>query len=369
MKKVCLFNFPKMDDFHGYSIECLDPFPYFEKNNKWGISELVMGGWNKFSKFRNLAFAEGLDRMYRQKDPGYMRFLSDFVDKYRNFDLVVLSTYNPVHPEILFHELKKPVKVLGFIDDPFSSYVRGIPYLWAFDGAFYISPSYDEKTYSQDALNRWGCPQNYWWPLVPYKFDLLEPSEQFFRNRDIDLVYIGNQSGPKVDRLVKLRKHFGSRFKIYGRRWAFQGLGGMTRGLMGKPVLWVRVKSLTNAERLEVCFRTKIGINMHVSDRPRETGNMRMYEVPSHGMLMVCDKAGLDAHEKIFEPDREAVFYDSMENAIEKIEYYLKHEEERIKIARGGFERVRRDYDWEINLKRFLDWASGLDKRDAFSNM
>ena len=89
---------------------------------------------------------------------------------------------------------------------------------------------------------------------------------------------------------------------------------------------------------------------------------MRMYEAPAHGMMLLCDKAGLNAHAQIFEPDKEAVFYDSIEDAIEKIEYYLEHDEERIKIAQAGFARVHRDYDGELNLKNLLDWASGLRK-------
>jgi spore maturation protein CgeB len=79
--------------------------------------------------------------------------------------------------------------------------------------------------------------------------------------------------------------------------------------------------------------------------------------------MLLCDKAGMNAHERIFEPGKEAVFYDSTEDAIEKIKYYLQHDNEREKIARAGFARVHRDYDGETHLKKFLDWASALDRR------
>ena len=102
---------------------------------------------------------------------------------------------------------------------------------------------------------------------------------------------------------------------------------------------------------------------MHLSHMPRETGNQRMYQVPAHGMMLLCDKAGLNAHERIFEPGKEAIFYDSIDDAMEKIEYYLQHPEEREEIARGGFARVHRDYDGETHLKNFLDWAIALPKK------
>ncbi len=384
MKRVCVFHFPRMENFHGYSIDSLDPVPYFQN----GTSP---GGAVKL--FRLLYEAKWIDEMYRNRNPSYMRFLRDFVDKFKDADLIVFHNYNPVHPEILCNELEKPIKVLGFVDEPVSTYVRGIPYLWAFDGAFYITPSFNETTLFPAALERWGCKQTYWlaqvpprldwlpqaslrgkapdeadlWPLVAARREALRGGDGFFRERQIDLVYVGQQYGPKVDRLVKLKQRFGSRFKIHGK-WPLAGYGGIARIVKGRRPLWTRVRAISAQERASLYYRTKIGINMHLSMRPMETGNMRMYEVPAHGLMLLCDKAGLNAHAQIFEPDKEAVFYDSIEDAIEKIEYYLEHDEERIRIARAGFARVHRDYDGELNLKNLLDWASGLRKKEGLQH-
>ena len=358
-----------MENFHGYSIDSLDPTPYFpNSNSRRGAVRL----------FYTLTNAESVDRMYRERYPPYMRFVRDFIDKFKDADVAVLSTYNPVHPEVLYNDLAKPIKVLGFVDDPISTYIRGLPYLWVFDGAFYISPAYNDQVLFKDALERWGCQQSCWWPLVPPRAKFADPGgwwplvaprseavrrgDDFFRERDIDLIYVGGQHGSKVNRLVPLRKRFGSRMRIYGR-WRLGGFGGAARWLKGKPALWARVPEISDQEKAGLYYRTKIGINMHVSERPIETGNMRMYETPAHGMMLLCDKAGVNAHEQIFEPDKEAVFYDSIEDAMTKIEYYLKHDKERERIARAGFAKVHRDYDGEANLKKFLDWAAGLPKK------
>jgi hypothetical protein len=369
MMKTCVFQFPRMENFHGYSIDSLDPVPYFPGYNS-------RRGQAKLSHL--LTTAESVDRMYRERYRPYMRFVRDFTDKFRDAELLVLATYNPIHPEILYKDLAKPIKILGFIDEPQSTYVRGIPYLWAFDGAFYITPSFNEQFLFKDALKAWGCEKSYWlpqvpprlqasepggfWPLVAPRSEALRRGDSFFRKRDFDLIYVGQQYGPKMDRLIHLKKRFGSSFGIYGR-WPLAGFGGVARCLKGKPALWSRVRSISDEERANLYYRTKIGFNIHLSDVPRETGNMRMYEVPAHGMMLLCDKAGLNAHEQIFEPDKEAVFYDSIEDAIEKIVYYLKHDDERERIARAGFARVHRDYDGESNLRRFLDWARAVPKR------
>jgi Glycosyl transferases group 1 len=357
MKKVCVFNFPAMADFHGYRIETFDPLAYFPRGSRWTLSDFIHWGHVGFDHRRAIAGgAAGVDRLYRERNRNYMRMVGDFIDRFRDFDLIVMSTYNLIHPELLVHELKRPIKILGFIDDPPSTYLKGIPYLWAFDGAFYISPSYNERSLFHEALEKWGCANHTWWPLVPFAFDRPDMSERFFGQRDLDVIYVGNPSRSKVDRLIRLKEHFGNRLHVYGR-WLFKGYFGFARGLLGKPVYPHRVTSLATAERTQLYWRTKIGFNMHVSDMPMETGNMRMYEVPAHGAMQLCDKAGRDAHAQIFAPDTEAVYYDSVEDAIEKIEYYLIHDKERITIARAGCERFWADYEWEANLLRFLDWA------------
>lgn len=366
MKKVCLFNFPPLNDFHGYHIETFDPLAYFPKGSRWPFFDLIAWGLNGWDQRRALtASAAGVDRLYRERNPHYMRMIDDFVDRFRHFDLIVMSTYNFIHPEVLARELKTPIKVLGFIDDPLSTYMRGIPYLWAFDGAFFISPSYIDNLQFNECIHRWGGKPTTWWPLVPYPYQKPNKTDQaFFRDRDVDIVYVGNPSASKVGRLIGLKRHFGSRLRVHGR-WPFKGYYGYIRGLLGKPVYPHRVTSLTEAQRTQLYWRAKIGFNMHVSDLPFETGNMRMYEAPAHGMMMVCDKAGGDGHTQIFAPARESVFYDTPKQAIELIEYYLNNDEERIRIAQAGFERYWHDYEWENNILKLLDWSMSIERHTA----
>lgn len=350
-----------MSDFHGYRLESFDPWQYFKGGARWSLQDLIAGGLNGYSHRRALSLgAAGVDRLYRDRDRAYMRMVSDFVDKFRDYDLIVMSTFNFLHPEILIRQLKKPIKVLGFIDDPHSTYQRGIPYLWAFDGAFHISPSYIDEMPFSEAIQRWTDKPTIWWPLVPMKLDRPKhDDERFFRERDVDLVYIGNPTGSKVDRLISLKHRFGARIRIHGR-WRFGGYFGLLRGLLGKPVYPHRVTGVTHQQRTELYWRTKIGFNMHVSPERHESGNARMYELPAHGVLMVCDKGAADAHARVFAPDEEAVYYDCMDDAIERIDYYLRNEEERVRIAKRGFERYWREYTWEDNLLRFLNWAMSI---------
>ena len=119
MKTVCdLFNFPAIADFHGYRIETFDPLPYFPRGSHWTLSDFILWGHLGFDHRRAIATsAAGVDRLYRERDRNYMRMVGDFIDRFRDFDLIVMSN-NFIHPELLVHELKRPIKVLGFFDDP-----------------------------------------------------------------------------------------------------------------------------------------------------------------------------------------------------------------------------------------------------------
>lgn len=362
MRKVCLFNFPVRSPLEGYQIESLDPMSYFAPREHSEYSDVVRRGTTHFFHQTKLYTAEGIDRLYRERNSSYMRFIDDFVDRFHDADALIFANYCPVHPEVLAGRLRGPRRILGFIDDPFSTYVRGIPFLWAVDGAFYISPSYDETSLFSEKLPQWGCDTSRFWALRPFPEAPADATDAFFADRDVDLLYVGKAYGPKIDRLVALKRRFGSRFHVHGQ-WPFRGLHGFVRALQGKPVFPHRVRPLSDEARTSLYRRAKIGFNMHLSDRPRETGNMRMYEVPANGALLLCDKAGRDAHAQIFEPGVEAVFYDSIDEAMELIDHYLADEPARLRIARAGFARLERDYAWDANLRSLLDWACSVPRR------
>jgi len=359
IKKVCYFHNPHTRGrFHDYDIRTLDPAPYFV--SKAAARRPFLRRMQQ-RKLGALQTAAGLDILYRERDRDYMRYVDDFVAEFADADLVVSATYNPIHPEVLSQRLLRPTRILGFIDDPHSTYVRGIPYLWAFDGAFYISTGYNEAHDFKTALTAWGCPESHWFPLVPAKLPEFSPTDAFFERRDVEVVYIGGSYGSKTNRLARLKQALGPRFKVHGR-WGMKGYVGFARGLVGKPIYPHRVTSLSGEERTSLYCNSKIGINMHLSNDRAETGNMRMYEVPAHGAMLLCDKSARDMHATIFRPDYEAVYYDDLDDALDRIHYYLEHPRERIEIARRGFERVQREYTFDAVLKGLLDWAVSVPR-------
>jgi len=55
-----------------------------------------------------------------------------------------------------------------------------------------------------------------------------------------------------------------------------------------------------------------------------------------------------------FEPDRDFVYYENIDDAIEKAAYYLRHESERAQIAANGLQKINEAHTYEIRLSQML---------------
>jgi hypothetical protein len=298
--------------------------------------------------------AEHLDDLYRSRDPQYMSAAMAIIESLRKFDVVIFSTYNPLHPEIILAGLRDKIKVLGFTDDPHSTYVRGIPYLWAFDAAYYVSPGYSSQMGFSELFAKIGYERVRWLPLAqPVEYPQLTLEE--IRNRSMTMAYVGAPTGSKIDRLRALDEAFGSDLALFGR-WRMNGYYGYIRPLLGEPPFFRTVRPITHADKLALYRNTKIGFNMHVSDMPSECGNMRTYEAAGFGMMLLSNRAGLNLQSQIFEEGTEAIYYDSIEEAIELARFYSNHTEDRTRIAFAAHRRALAEYSWEKVTYEYLDW-------------
>ena len=57
-----------------------------------------------------------------------------------------------------------------------------------------------------------------------------------------------------------------------------------------------------------------------------------------------------DDLEKFYEPGREMVLYENVNDFVDKVRYYLAHDEEREKIAQAGYARTLQEHTY---AKRF----------------
>ena len=100
-----------------------------------------------------------------------------------------------------------------------------------------------------------------------------------------------------------------------------------------------------------VYYNSKINLNMTLKDI--ETGiPLRALEILGSGGFLLTNWQQEIA--ECFTDGEELVMYESVEDAIMKAEYYLKHEDERIRIARNGYEAAGR-FSFESRLAAIVD--------------
>ncbi len=93
-----------------------------------------------------------------------------------------------------------------------------------------------------------------------------------------------------------------------------------------------KYNELMNAAKIAIVFLSKIN---------HDTYTRRCFEIPATKTLMVAPYTEDIA--AMFEDGKEVVLYRNEQEFVEKIQYYLEHEDERIQIANAGYERLMRD--------------------------
>jgi spore maturation protein CgeB len=91
----------------------------------------------------------------------------------------------------------------------------------------------------------------------------------------------------------------------------------------------------------------------------------RTFEIPACASMLLADRT--DEHEEFFEEGREAEFFDSAEELLEKVKFYLHNDAARGRIAEAGYRRcISSRYSYIHRLAATLDtiWPLlGLDRR------
>ena len=96
-------------------------------------------------------------------------------------------------------------------------------------------------------------------------------------------------------------------------------------------------------------------INLNITLRSIKSGiPLRAFDVMGAGGFLLTNYQAdfLDC----YIPGEDFVFYESKEDMLSKIDYYLKHEDERIAIARNGFQRTAANHTYKHRIEEILSY-------------
>jgi spore maturation protein CgeB len=138
----------------------------------------------------------------------------------------------------------------------------------------------------------------------------------------------------------------GVEVRVWGQNWpAKRGVAGLR---VEQACLWGDDYAMaTCAYDINLGYLRKI-------NRDRQT--TRSVEIPACGAFMLAERT--EEHQALFEEGKEAEYFDSNDELLEKVRYYLLNENDRKRIAAAGRERcIRSGYSNEARLSTMLDTA------------
>jgi hypothetical protein len=279
-----------------------------------------------------------------------------------NYDVLFVSNSNPYTNEFL--DSLKLFKIYYDVDCPYNE--QGREFYSHYDHVLVGAYQYDKDKTMMEVAKEWGAKEAEFMPYGVCRAFLDKRDNQtlFFDNRDIDLVFVGNFQN-KTARILKIFKAFPN-MTIHSQTAGWKGIFRTWYHVLTMKKGWYEGINLFDidlykmflkatpyeGDPLELYSRAKIGLNIHQKNGPV---NYRTYELPARGVMQVCDycEGGLN---QVFEVGEEVIGYDTPEEAIREIQYYLinTNDNKRKLIALAGMERVKKDYIKSVIFKRIL---------------
>ena len=212
-------------------------------------------------------------------------FVGCSADAIRTYDWVF--TTKPAHIEFLKQRY---------------SYTRADFVTHAFDPEIHAAPQMDERD-----RQRYGC----------------------------DAVFIGNISKKKKDVLGHVLTALPDRnFKIWGPSVWRSAPSPLREAYQGSSAWGPEYAKAINGAKINLCL-------LYEGSREAPVGDVitaRTFEVPAAGGFMLHERT--DEAVRYFEDGLECAFFNNADDLVDKIRYYLAHEDERRAIAEAGRQRA-----------------------------
>ena len=123
---------------------------------------------------------------------------------------------------------------------------------------------------------------------------------------------------------------------------------------------WENGSRVSQADLIRIFNQSKISLEISFAskgDKIQIKG--RDFEAPGCGSLLLTKDTKEIA--KYFVPGKEIITYKDANDAVEKIKYHLKNEDERERIAKKGYERILKEHTWEKRLLEIFEFAQNME--------
>lgn len=269
-----------------------------------------------------------------------------------SYDLVWIEKGNTVRPGTLqyVHRTARGMPIVSYTEDDMFNrhnrslyYTRGLPY---YDVVF-TTKSYNANPEELPALGARRVE------FVDKAYDRHVHRPVKITQADVtavggDVGFIGSYAAERAAGMLYLARS-GIRVRVFGGG-SWEKMAGSHPNLVieGQPLYSDDYAKGLCATRINLCFLRKMNRDMQTD---------RTMEIPACGAFMLAERT--DEHLWLFEEGQEAAYFDSDEELLEKVRYYLDHDDERAAIARAGRQRcLKSGYSHHERLEFMLEKAA-----------
>lgn len=308
----------------GYQVEGIDTYPYLRVGILAGVYHHFSFGPGVFSLNRKIVSTiqkSAYDIIWVDNKPYVTKRTLKFIKKQQpNARIINLLT-----------------------DDPNGKFRRSWGLIRRTAG--YYDEFFVQRQVNIEELKSWGAPK----VRICYRsFDpefhrpiTLTEEDSDFKTR---VGFIGSYEDFRADYIADLIKK-GIPVTVVGDGWE----GGVGWDLI-KP--YYRGSSVYGDAYIKHLNGMEIALHF-LRHANRDEQDSRTFEIPACKVFMLAERTEL--HTRLFEEDKEAVFFNSKEELTEKVKYYMQHPEKRAEIAARGYEACfKKGYDHSARLKAVM---------------
>jgi spore maturation protein CgeB len=167
------------------------------------------------------------------------------------------------------------------------------------------------------------------------------------RTREVSFVGSPYDDRPKF--LLALGEEYGLPLSLAGPNWSRALDYGISPEVLNK---YLTGGSLNGPAYREAIWKSKINLAFVTHSNEEDVGH-KSFEITACRSFLLAERT--PGHMEVFEEDKEAVFFSSVEECADKCRFYLANPEARETIAQRGHERaVKSGYDNDSQLKKVL---------------
>lgn len=299
----------------GYSdVELFDTNDYLDIRTKQGLQNYILRLQNKFAI-----------------GPKVKEIQNALLSKVKEMkpELVFFYSTRLIHPKTV-----KTIKSLGckiFMynnDDPFASYFP--KYFWRnyVGGLKYADKGFVYRQQNVEDYQKNGCAD-----VELLRSYYIKTSNFPMENVNIsvpEVVFLGHSEKDERRDYIKALMDRNIKVGVMKRSWEdFEPGNPMVVKLADSHKYY---NEMLNKAKIALVFLSKIN---------HDTYTRRCFEIPATKTLMIAPYT--EDLAAMYKDGKEVVLYRNKQEFVEKVQYYLEHEEERMQIANAGYERLMCD--------------------------